>query len=329
MEWVEVTAKTVEAAKDKALDYLGVDETQAEFEVLEEPRSGFLGFRRSEARVRARVLPKQPRAKADRRDRRQRRTKGDRAPAARGRTRAGAPRRDREKAPAPAVAADVPDSLTPADAGVVSAAAGESRSRARKASGDSARRRNGRGSAAGRGRAAVGTADGDFDDLAPREVPVDPEVVAAQTRSAVDFLEGLADAFDVDASVTSEEVAEGIVEVRVEGADLGLLVGPRGATLDAVQELTRLAARRHGTADSGARLRVDIAGYRERRREALTKFAQEQARQVAEAGVAKALEPMTPPDRKVVHDAVTDIEGVSTISEGEEPYRRVVILPSA
>ena len=158
---------------------------------------------------------------------------------------------------------------------------------------------------------------------------MNPEVVAAQTKSAVDFLEGLADAFDVDASVTSEEVAEGIVEVRVEGADLGLLVGPRGATLDAVQELTRLAARRHGTSDSGARLRIDIAGYRERRREALTRFAQEQARQVAEAGVAKALEPMNPPDRKVVHDAVTDIEGVSTISEGEEPYRRVVILPSA
>lgn len=158
---------------------------------------------------------------------------------------------------------------------------------------------------------------------------MDPEVVAAQTRSAVDFLEGLTDAFDVDASVASEEVAEGIIEVKVEGADLGLLVGPRGATLDVIQELTRLAARRHGTSDGGARLRVDIAGYRERRREALTRFAQEQARQVAEAGVAKALEPMTPPDRKVVHDAVTDIEGVSTISEGEEPYRRVVILPSA
>ena len=100
MEWVEVTAKTVEAAKDKALDYLGVDETQAEFEILEEPRSGFLGFRRSEARVRARVLPKQPRAKADRRDRR--RTKADRGPAPRGRTRAGGQRRDRDKAPAAA-----------------------------------------------------------------------------------------------------------------------------------------------------------------------------------------------------------------------------------
>lgn len=157
---------------------------------------------------------------------------------------------------------------------------------------------------------------------------MDPELVTAQSQNALAFLEGLVDAFDLDADVSTDDLGEGIVELKVVGDDLGLLVGPRGATLDAVQELTRLAARRQTTGEGGARLRVDIAGYRERRRQALARFAQDQAEQVRDSGVAKALEPMSPPDRKVVHDAVTDIAGVSTLSEGEEPYRRVVIVPS-
>ena len=81
MEWVEVTGRSVEEAKEAALDQLGVDAQEAEFEVLEEPRSGFLGRLRSEARVRARVLPTAPRPKLERRDRRDRRPARDRKPA--------------------------------------------------------------------------------------------------------------------------------------------------------------------------------------------------------------------------------------------------------
>ncbi len=73
---------------------------------------------------------------------------------------------------------------------------------------------------------------------------------------------------------------------------------------------------------------MDVAGYRARRREALERFVAQVAEQVRESGVAKALEPMAPPDRKVVHDTVNGIEGVGTISEGEEPRRRVVVVPS-
>ena len=75
------------------------------------------------------------------------------------------------------------------------------------------------------------------------------------------------------------------------------------------------------------RLRVDVGGYRERRREALAKFATKVAAQVVDSGEPASLEPMSAADRKVVHDAVNDIDGVQTSSEGEDPRRRVVISP--
>ena len=84
----------------------------------------------------------------------------------------------------------------------------------------------------------------------------------------------------------------------------------------------------HGLSGRSARLRVDVGGYRERRREALAAFARQVADEVRESQVERGLEPMSPPDRKVVHDTVAEIEGVATSSEGEEPRRRVVIRPA-
>jgi spoIIIJ-associated protein len=117
------------------------------------------------------------------------------------------------------------------------------------------------------------------------------------------------------------------IELDVTGDDLGLLIGPRGATLLAVQDLTRVASQRR-LGDHSTHLRIDIAGYRERRREALSRFAADVARQVVESGVARALEPMPSADRKIVHDALSDNEAVQTRSEGEDPYRRIVIVPA-
>ena len=116
-------------------------------------------------------------------------------------------------------------------------------------------------------------------------------------------------------------------EVRLDGGDLGLLIGPRGQTLIAVQDLTRLAAQKRGS-DRRGRLRIDIAGYRERRRVALARFTEQVADEVRASGTARALEPMSSMDRKVVHDAANELDGVETISEGEEPFRRVVIRPT-
>lgn len=144
---------------------------------------------------------------------------------------------------------------------------------------------------------------------------------------ATDFVRGLLDAFELEGSVAASRPAENEIEVAVEGDELGLLVGPKGQTLLAIQDLTRLVAQRH-VGPGSPRLGVDVGGYRQRRVEALRRFSAQVAAQVVEGGLAKSLEPMAAADRKVVHDALTDVPGVSTVSEGEEPYRRVVIVPA-
>jgi len=148
-----------------------------------------------------------------------------------------------------------------------------------------------------------------------------------QQPSAVGFLEGLVEAFGVDATVEANEVDEEHLELAVTGADLGLLVGPRGRTLEAIQELTRTAVAQQHSGRLQGRLRVDVAGYRARRKEALERFALQQAERVKETGTKVALEPMSPPDRKIVHDVINDVDGVRTASEGEDRRRHVVILP--
>lgn len=144
-----------------------------------------------------------------------------------------------------------------------------------------------------------------------------------------DFLRGLVDAFALDGTVSARPVREDdAVEASVDGGELGLLIGPKGQTLQAIHELTRSVVQRRMPGEAHARIRIDVAGYRERRRQALERFARSVADDVRSSGTPKALEPMAPPDRKVVHDVVNTIDGVRTTSEGEEPRRRVVILPA-
>ena len=150
-----------------------------------------------------------------------------------------------------------------------------------------------------------------------------PEEVA---EDATVFVVGLLDAFGLDGTVAASQPADGEIEIAVEGEGLGLLVGPKGQTLLAIQDLTRLVAQRH-VGPGSPRLGVDVGGYRQRRVEALRRFSLQVAEQVVETGLPKSLEPMAAADRKVVHDALTDVVGVTTLSEGEEPYRRVVIVP--
>jgi spoIIIJ-associated protein len=138
------------------------------------------------------------------------------------------------------------------------------------------------------------------------------------------FLTGLADAWGTPSTTDVVETAEGDVEVRLHGDGLGHLIGPRGQTLQAVQELTRLVAQPGGT-DRHVRLHVDIGGYREKRREALVRFTTQLAEQVLATNTRKVLEPMAAPDRKVVHDTVGSIDGVVSRSEGEDERRHVII----
>lgn len=142
-----------------------------------------------------------------------------------------------------------------------------------------------------------------------------------------EFLSGLITAFGVQGSVTTTVLDDGeTLELAVAGDDVGMLIGPRGATLAAIQELTRTVAQRKA-GEGQPRIVVDVAGYRKDRREALERFTRDVAAQVVATGVVRVLEPMPPADRKVVHDTVNTIDGVSTSSEGEEPRRRVVIQP--
>lgn len=156
----------------------------------------------------------------------------------------------------------------------------------------------------------------------PRD-PVDP---AAVGEAAEAFMSGLAAAFGVQADVVVQR-EDTEIEVAMNGSDLGLLVGPGGRTLTAVQDLVRVAAQRR-LGDHDTHLRLDIAGYRERRKASLEEFARKIANQVRESGKALAIEPMASPDRKVIHDVLSTEEGVTTASQGEDPNRRVIVSPS-
>ena len=168
----------------------------------------------------------------------------------------------------------------------------------------------------------------DFDDSADDDLAraADDDLAhdADEVEVAEEFLTGLLDVFGATYSVEHRELEEDLVELSVRGEDLGLLIGARGQTLSAVQELARTVVQRQSRGRPG-RIIVDIAGYRQARRQALERFAQQVADEVRSSGVARVLEPMPPADRKVLHDAINPIDGVTTSSEGEEPRRRVVI----
>ncbi len=322
MEWVETTGKTVEEAKDVALDQLGVDEQDAEFEVLEEPRTGLFGRTRGEARVRARVRPTQPRPKVERRDRRGRSGSKPSKPGGRGAE--GRPRREPASTDADAAVAVLPEpepALIEAADAVDGAATPRSPATPKTPAGPKRNRREGSGG----GRARARTTD-EFDDDEETIEMSDTEL-AAQGEVVRGFLLDLLDAFGLDGDVAATPAEEGAVELDVTGEDLGLLIGPKGQTLQAVQELSRSMLQRQLPGETHARIRIDVGGYRQRRREALERFVTQIADDVKASGVQKALEPMSPPDRKVVHDTINEIEGVHTVSEGEDSRRRVVIIP--
>jgi spoIIIJ-associated protein len=298
MEWVETTAKSVDEAKELALDQLGVSADDAEFEILETPRQGLFGRTRGEARVRARVRPTPVRPKQDR-------------------------RRSRRGDPA---------------AGVLTTAskdeAGDERSVQERRS-RSGRRRRRSGGAAGTSPAPSSEQGAEMtgddvptpSDQNEQREPASATDISRVRDAAVQFVDGLTRSFGFDTAVDAA-VDGADIEVRVSGESLGLLIGPGGRTLLGIQDLARVAAQRR-LGDHATRLRVDVAGYREKRRLALQRFATTVAEQVRESGVARSLDAMPSSDRKVLHDALAAMDGVTSRSEGEEPNRRVVVSPAS
>lgn len=289
MEWVEITGKTIEEAKERALEQLGVAEGDAEVQVIAEPKTGLFGRVRGEARIRARVKPATPRPKKGRGGRT--RSKGGS-----GRSQGGERRQEGSTDP-------------------------REKKDGRQQAGDS------KGSGAG-GTKKSGSDRGTKKEELKEEIMADGVTLEEQAAVAKEFLEGLLSTMDLTATVEIRPLGDETVELAVDGEGLGMLVGPRGTTLAALQDVTRTVVQGRYAAKTD-RILVDVARYRERRAAALTRFAKEQADEAIAAGEERALEPMSPADRKVIHDAINEIDGVTTRSEGEDARRHVVIVPGS
>jgi len=152
--------------------------------------------------------------------------------------------------------------------------------------------------------------------------PVGDVDANAQAPAVEAFLSGLVGAFGLEGAV-SVAVEEDIVVAAIEGEQTEALVGPRGSVMEAIHEITKTVLHRQFV--DTARVRIDIAGYAQRRRQALSIYAKQLIEQVAREGGEIMLEPMSAADRKVIHDAVAEVDGVISYSEGEPPRRYVVI----
>lgn len=274
MEWVEVTGSTVDIAVAAAVEELGISPEDAEIEVLQEAKPGFLGLGAQDAIVKVVRKPK-----SQGRKRRRRRPKGkgrgsSQAHRGDGRSKSGSRSRPKEKGPGP-------------------------EARPKK---NNVRRK--------REESAVSAPDVSIEE---------------QGGMAKDFLEGLLEAFGLEGEVTTR-VEDNILFLDVTGDQTEALVGPKGSILQAIHELTRTVIQRKTY--RAPRMRLDISGYTERRRAALKIFAGQIAEKVLDGGGEMMLEPMNPADRKVLHDAVAEIDGVRSFSEGEDPNRSVVVAPT-
>ena len=319
MEWVEVAGKTIAEATELALDQLGVAVGDAEVIVVTEPKTGLFGRMRVEARVRARVRPVGARPKRERSRDRSRGGKGGGQNTNGSGSRPATPRNDQK---------------TRANGGPESAGTGTSRSARRRRN----RSQGGAGSSAGSANGAAAASRESSNGATPKNPQRTKEpketvdmaegmTLEEQGEVGRAFLAGLLTEYGVSASVEMRLLDEETVEVAAVGDDLGLLVGPRGSTLSALQDLTRAVVQRQCPSRTD-RILVDVAGYREKRSAALKRFSTQIAEEVIASGQEKALEAMSPADRKAVHDAVNEIEGVATRSEGEDPNRYIVIAPA-
>ena len=282
MEWIVVEAITVEVAKELALDQLGVDENEAEFEIVAEPSISLLGLRKKKAQVRASIAPRPAPEYRKGRFRKQR----------------GQGSKSRQSS--------------------FEAKNNTKRSSARIQ--PSGKTRDDRTSTTGKPKNSRERKP--MTEITDDGVMQDDE----QQKVARSFVEGAVHAFDPQA-VVNVSSRDGILHLDVESNDPGLMIGSKGATLAALEDLLHVCIRRSARGRRYSRVRLDIGGYRRLRKERLEDFARKVAKEVCEVGEAMAFEPMNSLDRKIVHDAAMQIDGVQTRSEGEDPRRRVVVFP--
>lgn len=294
MAFVEKTGKSVEDAVAEALKELNITAEQADVEIIEEGKKGFFGFGRKDAKVRVSV-------------------KEQAVPAPQ------APEKTVGEATAEAVKA-VKEAAAIA-VNTVSKKADSVKTEAVSAADEFTKK------AAAAKEQAVDSAISALESLKserpvrePRRYAVNDEAVNA----AKEFLQKVFNAMKID--VVMEKFInknDGSVTFKLHGDDMGILIGKHGQTLDSLQYLTNLVANKNSS--ERVRVIIDVENYRDRRVETLSRLAVRLADKVKRTGERVALEPMNPHERKIIHMALQGDRRVTTLSEGDDPYRHVVI----
>ena len=304
MEWIETTGSTVDEAKDRALDRLGIAEDDMQFEIIEEGSNSLFRLKRKEARLRARVKPLNTKPKFDRRPRNKKQGRSAKNN--------NAPEKVKNNKPSKNVKKDNPRENNKKNVNN------------NKTDKNAANTRKKRDTDIKSTKKGSSKTDSNARSRGEETVEKNKMNLEEQAEITEDFVSGLLERMDLQARVVSS-IEDNRAVVQAQGLNLGLAIGPRGETVRAITQLAHTMIQRLSDGEAEGKLTVDIGGYRERRRTFLAEFAVNQANEVIEDGNSVALDPMNASDRKVVHDAVSDIEGVTTRSEGSDYDRHVVI----
>ena len=294
MEWVEVQGKTVDVAVQVAIGELGLEsKDDAQVEVIQEAKPGFLGMGGREAIVKVSRAPKQRR--------RRRRGRGN--------------------------AGEESGSQSKGSGGGSQSQTNRDRNGNRKGNQKSGGGGSKQSQSNGKRRQEKKVSETQSESQRrPRDDRPEQAPIEEQAEVAAGFIRGLLDAFGLEGEVATR-IEDRVLYLDVTGEQTEALIGPKGSVMYSVLELTRTVVQRKTY--GAPRMRIDIAGYAERRREALKIYAGKLASQVIEDQDEVMLEAMNAADRKVVHDAVAEIDGVRSYSEGEDPRRAVVIAYSS
>jgi spoIIIJ-associated protein len=293
MEWVEVQGKTVDVAVQVAIGELGLEsEDDVQIEVIQEAKPGFLGMGGREAIVKVTRAPKQRR--------RRRRGRGKRDEDSKTQQQANTSRNQRQ-----------------------GSKSGNGKQQGKQSNQRSGGSKPNQGQSNGKRRQETQMSETQSESQRkPRDDRPEQAPIEEQAEVATGFIRGLLEAFGLEGEVTSR-IDDRVLYLEVTGEQTEALIGPKGSVMYSVLELTRTVVQRKTY--GAPRMRIDIGGYVERRREALKIYAGKLASQVIEDEDEVMLESMNAADRKVVHDAVAEIDQVRSYSEGEDPRRAVVI----
>ena len=296
---IDATGRSIDEAIFNGLKELEISIDEVEIDIIQQESKGILGIGAKPAIVRLTerepedvVMPEYLNPENQRRERSDRREKRDRRD-----------RRDRRERTESAESTQAEEAAEPAaEAAEVSEERPRRERRDRRRKGD--RERN--------------------DRREPKEPPEGFTEEAAEGNPAAEFLKGLLQHMNVEGTVLAKAEDEGI-RLYIDKSTMGMLIGHRGETLDAMQYLTSLAVNRNRKQEGYTRVSIDTEGYREKREETLARLARKIAGQVKATGRSRTLEPMNPYERRVLHATLQNHPYVATRSEGEEPNRRVVI----